>query len=55
MSSNFAAGALELMHAGQNLWHKSPMKNDKVQFSVFFHYQIIFSHESKVDDLKKVV
>ena len=37
MSSNFAAGALKLMRAGHNLWHKSPLKNDKVHFSVFFH------------------
>ena len=35
------------------LWRKSPMKNDKVQISVFFHYQIIFSHKRKVDGLKK--
>ena len=29
------------------------MKNDKVHFSVFFHQQMIFSHKSKVDGLKK--
>ena len=29
------------------------MKNDKVLFSVFFHKQIIFSHKSKVDCVKK--
>ena len=37
MSPNFAAGALKLMRAGQNLLHKSPLKNGKVHFSVFFH------------------
>ena len=37
MSSNFAVGALKLMRTGQNLWHKSPLKNDKVHFSVFFY------------------
>ena len=55
MSSNFAAGALELICAGQNLWHKSPLRNDKVHFFVFFHSQIIFLHKNKVDGLKKFV
>ena len=38
---------------GKIWWHKSPKKNDKVFFSVFFHWQISFSHESKVNGLKK--
>ena len=42
MSSNFAADALELMRVGQNLWYKSPLKNDKVHFSVFFTNKYFF-------------
>ena len=34
-------------------WSKSPKKYDKVLFSMFFHWQIIFLHKSKVDGLKK--
>ena len=53
MSSNFAAGALELMRAGQNLWHKSPLKNDKVHFFWVFSLTNNFLYKSKVDGLKK--
>ena len=48
MSSNFAAGTLKLMRTGQNLWHESPLKNDKVHFSVFFHWQIFLYIKAKL-------
>ena len=39
--TNFAAGALELMHLGQNVWHKSPLKKF-VQYMVLFFWFDIF-------------
>ena len=48
ISSNFAAGALELMRAGQNLWHKSPLKNDKAHFLVFFPNKRSFYIKAKL-------
>ena len=36
------------MRPRQNLWHKSPLKNDKVHFSVFFHWQIFLYIKAKL-------
>ena len=51
----FLFSMLNLCVQGKIWWHKPSIKNDKVDFSVFFHLQIIFLHKSKVDGLKKFV
>ena len=54
MSSHFALARMFEFEERKNWWHKSPMKNEKVAFSMFFHQQMIFLHKSKVDGLKKL-